>query len=115
MCDICSMLSHGSSYIFYCSAVSSSQFFFAGHQGSSQSDLCTNTGFGSFNSLYVMGTFMCPRNASTLRDGHIYVPSDPVQNRPVHKRKGISPEYIQCTQGGTYVDATCTEQLQPLY
>ena len=30
------------------------------------------------NSLYAMGTFMCPRNASTLHDGHIYVPSDPV-------------------------------------
>ena len=39
---------HSSNYIFDCSAVSSSQFLFAGHQGSSHSDLCANTGFGSF-------------------------------------------------------------------
>ena len=62
---------HSRSYIFDCSAISSSHFFFlfvcffvlfffcffflfvflfffAGHQGSSQSDPRTNTGFGSF-------------------------------------------------------------------
>ena len=32
------------------------------------------------NSLHATGTFMCPRNAPALRDGHIYVPSDLVHN-----------------------------------
>ena len=32
------------------------------------------------NSSHVTGTFMCPRNAPTLCDGHIYVPSDVVCN-----------------------------------
>ena len=34
----------------------------------------------TFNSLYAMGTFICPRNTPTLRNRHIYVPSDLVQN-----------------------------------
>ena len=38
-------------YRFNCSAVSSSWFSFFGHQGSSQSDPCTITGFSSFKLL----------------------------------------------------------------
>ena len=38
-------------YAFKYSAASSSWFSFAGHQGSSQSDSCTVTGFGSFKLL----------------------------------------------------------------
>ena len=32
--------------------------------------------FWEVNSLHVTGTFMCPRIAPALRDGHIYVPAD---------------------------------------
>ena len=31
--------------------------------------------------LHATGTFMCPRNASALRDGHIYVPADVIQSK----------------------------------
>ena len=36
------------------------------------------------NSLHVMGTFMCPHNASALREGHVYVPTDVVQSNEVN-------------------------------
>ena len=32
------------------------------------------------NSLHATGTFMYPRIAPALRDGHIYVPSDLIRN-----------------------------------
>ena len=35
-------------------------------------------GGDGLNSLHATGTFMCPHNASALRDGHIYVPADAV-------------------------------------
>ena len=48
-----------------------------------------------FNSLYAKGTFMCPRNASALRDGHIYVPMDVIQSYEVNSKAerafGVSP------------------------
>ena len=40
--------------------------------------------FMNINSLHEMGTFMCPRNASTLRDGHVYVLTDVVQSNKVN-------------------------------
>ena len=38
----------------------------------------------SFNSVLATGIFMCPRNASVLRDGHVCVPADVVQSNEVN-------------------------------
>ena len=46
-------------------------------------------------SLHAKGTFMCPHNASALRDRHIYVPADVVQfyeeNSKAKRAFGVSP------------------------
>ena len=62
---------------------------------------CCGTKEGSYitgacvNSLHATGTFMCPRNASALRDRHIYVPSDVVQsyeeNTKAKQAFGVNP------------------------
>ena len=47
------------------------------------------------NYLHATGTFMCPRNASVLRDGHVYVPADVVQSIEVNSEAkrafGVNP------------------------
>ena len=40
--------------------------------------------FMNINSFHETGTFMCPHNAFTLRDGHVYVLTDVVQSNKVN-------------------------------
>ena len=44
---------------------------------------------------HATGTFMCPRNASVLCDGHVYVPADVVQSNEVNSKAkrafGVNP------------------------
>ena len=65
------------------------------------------------NSLHATGTFMCTRNAPMLHDGHIYVPADLVHFTALCKGRDF-PRVHPGHLGGTYVNATCIEQLQLL-
>ena len=51
--------------------------------------------FMNINSFHETGTFMYPRNASTLRDGHVYVLTDVVKSNKVNSEAkrafGVNP------------------------
>ena len=47
-------------------------------------DVIACCGEDAFNSLHMTGTFMCLCNASTLRNGHVYVPADVVNSNEVN-------------------------------
>ena len=47
-------------------------------------------------SLFAKGTFMCPHNASALRDGHIYVLADVIQFYKVNSEAKRAFEVRPC-------------------
>ena len=55
---------------------------------------------------------MCPRNASALRDGHIYVPADVIQSYEVNSEAkrafGVSPCLLSSNKCRTHLSTYIT-------
>ena len=66
------------------------------------------------DSLHAMSIFMCPHNASALRDGHVNVPADVVQSNEVNSEAkqafGVTPCLLSSNKCRPHLSTYITQQ-----